>query len=207
MNKFAKVMISGVLIGGLLSACSTNTETKSTNTSENKAPNKQVEMASDEAPSEDLQNGILHYRESAKGGEVIVSADSAQFYNPNPDIDKPKSKNSRFVLVCVTVKNAKDDSSPVTPIGLNFTLKDQNTGKSYDWGGEVNGSNIEASPWGNVFDDTLQKDDFVTAIVPFEVPKGNDNVKYMLHVTYDSDEYGSEDMGKWRIDDISSSKF
>ena len=128
MNKFAKVMISGVVIGGLLSACSTTMETKSTNeavetksnTSENKTPNKQEEMAADEAPPEDLQNGILHYRESAKGGEVIVSADSAQFYNPNPDIDKPKSKDSRFVLVRVTVKNAKDDSSPVTPIGLNF---------------------------------------------------------------------------------------
>lgn len=210
MKISSKILFIGALVGSVLTACSGENE-KATTTSDNHQTEVKAEAAKTEnkkakTMKKKSSSAILTYGEMYKGKSFSITADSAQFYKPNPDFDKFESKDSRFVLAVVTVKNAT--KTPITPIGLTFTLTNDKTGETYDWSGEINGGGSNVSAWGSEFDDTLQVNDWVMAELPFELPQGSDKDTFTLHVSYDGDnENNPEELGKWKLDNIKTSKF
>lgn len=219
MNKLAKVMISGFIIGGLLSACEDEEKDKQVEvtgpTSEaskqeivSNDPNAE-EMSQEEEitspeeapPTEDELNGILNYREKTKSDKYYVSAQDAQFYKPNSDFKETTMENSEFVLVNVLIEATDDITGPASIDDLNFTLKDEKNKKEYTYVTKDIMSASDYPFWKDVKDTKLTKEKPIETEVAFEVPKES-NTEFMLYVTQDGDE-----LAKIRITNIKPSKF
>jgi hypothetical protein len=204
MKKLIKVLATGAILTGLLSACG-NAEEKVMPKDATKVEAVTTTNTKTETVQKKQSNGILTYGETFKGNTYNIMVNSAQFYNPNPDFDKIESPNSRYLLVNVNVKNATD--SAVDLIGMNFTLKDEKTGKTYERQGnpQVTGSSV--TPWGDIFDITLQKGDSLTGAVPFVIPNGNDTGEYTLYIDNLNSEEAQVDSAQWKLNNVTKSNF
>ncbi|MGG3271413.1 hypothetical protein ABEP16_21115 [Priestia aryabhattai] len=139
MKKNIVLIVSAFMLTLSLSAC---------NSSGNKAQEtnkeKVVEAASNESTAEDnsggekatpeeidemqrLEKGILLYGQSFKGGDYGATVEHATY-----TVTQEGKDNSGIISARVTIKNVREDSKSVDLSNIQFSVKDEKSGKFYE---------------------------------------------------------------------------
>jgi hypothetical protein len=134
MKKFIGVLATGVVLTGLLSACGAKEEAvekpKKVEAAAAAATNSEEgEKATPEevAQMERMDKGILLYGESNKGGDYLSTVENAGYKVQKEGKDMVGIINAR-----VSIQNVRDDKQTVDLSEIDFSVKDEKTGKSYD---------------------------------------------------------------------------
>ncbi|MEO2223204.1 hypothetical protein [Priestia megaterium] len=140
MKKSFYVMLAALTIGSSLTACS-NSEDKAEDKPKEKT---HVAASTAEAPTTDhedgekatpeeiaqierMDKGILLYGESNKGGYYLSTVENAGYRTQKEGKDTVGVISSR-----VTIQNAREDNLEVDLSEIQFSVKDEKTGKTYD---------------------------------------------------------------------------
>lgn len=141
MKKSFYVLLAALTIGSSLTACS-NSEDKAedkpkekmqveaASTAEpRKADHEEGEKATPEeiAQMERMDKGILLYGEGNKGGDYSSTVENAGY-----KVQKEGKDTVGIINARVSIQNVREDNQTVDLSEIQFSVKDEKTGKSYD---------------------------------------------------------------------------
>lgn len=139
MKKNVVLSVSAFVLALSLSACN-SAENKAQETNKEKV----TEAASNESTAEDnseggkatpeeieemqrLEKGILLYGQSFKGGDYGATVERATY-----TVTKEGKDNPGIISARVTIKNVREDSKSVDLSDIQFSVKDEKSGKVYE---------------------------------------------------------------------------
>ncbi|MFP7173893.1 hypothetical protein [Priestia filamentosa] len=123
MKSLVKVTCATFVLTSLMTACSEEKETTQVEP-ENKVENTlSPEEEQQKLEMERLEKGILLYGQSSKGGYYGSTVENAEY---------AKEDETGYLTVRVTINNVRDDEKPIDLSEINYTVKDEKLGKTYE---------------------------------------------------------------------------